>query len=63
MKKEINWTDKSVVISSDATELENAKSVIERLSIKVNLGILKVHIIMNYLLFWQNPWKTVGKNS
>ena len=63
MKKEINWTDKSVVIGSDATELENAKSVIERLSIKVNLGILKVHIIMNYSLFWQNPWKTVEKNS
>ena len=30
---------------------------------KVNLVILKNHIIINYLLFGQNPWKTVGKNS
>ena len=38
MKKEITWIDKLVVISSNTTELENAKSVIERLCIKVNLG-------------------------
>ena len=30
---------------------------------KVNLVILKGHIIINYLLFWQKPWKTAGKNS
>ena len=48
MKKEITLIDKLVVISSNTTELENTKSVIERLCIKVNLGVLKGQYIINY---------------